>query len=208
MSAFWSGTDTTTMKEYSNDDWSAFLVVNIRGEYKFRVCVWNPITAHEDIDLNILDAKTRAVPKSIKDSVSKLCNKPVTVITNYKKNGKQTSIYDKDEWDRDSYIHSYYGNGYSSHFNHKHEYSGDKIYESSLEIVAEWNDLYTEGLLTFKEWLKEVKNWNRVLKLKKTTFSIKEYTENELQVNSGVYSGYNPTNFIDYGEKNEQNIKV
>lgn len=56
--------------------------------------------------------------------------------------------------------------------------------------------------------MKEVKNWNKILKLKKTTFSIKEYTENELQANSGFYGGYTPTNFIDYGEENEQNIKV
>lgn len=208
MSAFWSGTDTNTMKEYSSDDWSAFLVVNIRGEYKFRVCVWNPIIAHEDIDLNILDAKARTVPKAIRDSVSKLCNKPVTVMTNYKKNGKQTSLYNTRDWDRDSYIHNYYGNGYQSSYGHKHGYSGDQIYDSSLEIVAEWNDLYTEGQFTFKEWLKEVKNWNKILKLKKASFSIKEYTENELQLNSGIYSGYNPTNFVDYGEENEQNIKV
>tara|TARA_R110000787_G_scaffold3780_1_gene14573 strand:+ start:1243 stop:2142 length:900 start_codon:yes stop_codon:yes gene_type:complete len=208
MSAFWSGTDTNTMKEYKNDDWSAFLVVNIRGEYKFRVCIWNPITAHEDIELHILDSKPKTVPKSIKDSVSKLCNKPVTVMTNYMKNGKQTSIYDKDEWDRDSYIHNYYGNNYKSHFDRKQGFSGDKMYDSSLEILGEWNDLYTEGQFTFKEWLKEVKNWNKILKLKQSTFSIKEYTENELQVNSGFYGGYNPTSFIDYGEGNEQNIKV
>jgi len=201
MSAFWSGTDTNTMKEYKNDDWSAFLVVNIRGEYKFRICIWNPIIAHEDIELHILDAKPKAVPKSIKDSVSKLCNKPVTVMTNYMKNGKQTS-------DRDSYIHNYYGGNYQSHFDHKHGFSGDKMYDSSLEILGEWNDLYTEGQFTFKEWLKEVKNWNKILKLKQSTFSIKEYTENELQVNSGFYGGYNPVNFIDYGEGNEQNIKV
>ena len=210
MSAFWSGTDTNTMKEYANDDWSAFLVVNIRGDYKFRVCVWNPIKAYEDTELKVIDAKTRSIPKAIKDSVSKLCNKPVTAITNYKygKKGTQTSIYDKDDWEKDSYAYNYYGYNYQSNFGHKHGFSGDKMFDSTLDILNEWNELYTEGEFTFKEWLKEVKSWNKLLKRKKTTFSIKEFTANELQLNSGFYSGYNPTDFIDYEEENEQNIKV
>ena len=210
MSAFWSGTDTNTMKEYANDDWSAFLVVNIRGDYKFRVCVWNPIKAHEDTELKVIDAKTRSIPKAIKDSVSKLCNKPVTAITNYKygKKGTQTSIYDKDDWEKDSYAYNYYGYNYQANHGHKHGFSGDKMFDSTLDILNEWNELYTEGEFTFKEWLKEVKSWNKLLKRKKTTFSIKEFTANELQLNSGFYSGYNPTDFIDYEEENEQNIKV
>jgi proteasome lid subunit RPN8/RPN11 len=98
MGAFWSGTDTETMKEYSKGDWSAFLVVNIRGEYKFRICVWNPIEAYKDTELNILNAKPKVISKTIKDSVSKLCSKPVTAITTNNKKwdtGQQTSLYNQ-----------------------------------------------------------------------------------------------------------------
>ena len=210
MSAFWSGTDTNTMKEYANDDWSAFLVVNIRGDYKFRVCVWNPIKAYEDTELKIIDGKIRSIPKAIKDSVSKLCNKPVTAIANYKysKIGKQTSIYDKDDWEKDSYLYNYYGYNYQANLGHKPGFSGNKMFDATIDILTEWNELYTEGEFTFKEWLKEVKNWNKLLKQKKANFSIKELTDNELHLNAGYYSGYNPMDIIDYGEENEQNIKV
>ena len=210
MSAFWSGTDTSTMKEYASGDWSAFLVVNIRGDYKFRVCIWNPIQAYEDIELQVIDGKRRTIPKAIKDSVSKLCNKPTTVITNYKStNDKQTSLYDID-----NYRYGYYGhgasyiNGHQSNFSYKDQSSDDKMLDSTIEILSEWNDLYTDGLIDFKEWLKEVKNWNKFLKRKKAGFSIKEFSTNELQLNSGFYTGYDPADFIDYGEENEQNIKI
>ena len=54
MSAFWSGTDTNTIDEFSDGDFSFALVVNLKEEYKFRVSVWKPIEVHEDVDLDTL----------------------------------------------------------------------------------------------------------------------------------------------------------
>lgn len=63
---FWSGTDTDTMTEYKSGDWSMFLVVNVRGEYKFRVQYWNPFEMGEDIELTILNSTSEyKVPKNI-----------------------------------------------------------------------------------------------------------------------------------------------
>lgn len=212
MGAFWSGTDTTTMKEYSSGDWSAFLVVNIRGEYKFRVCVWNPISAHEDTELTVLNGKTRTIPKTITAQVKKLCEKPEYKPTkwtgyNYRtvaRNGnslstvQQYNLYDPDPM------------GIVT--NHcavvDTEKDDNPLHRSTTEIVTEWNDLYTEGAFTFKEWLKEVKRWNAVLKRKQASFLVKELTENELHLNAGFYTGYNAEDFIDYGEEHEPNIKV
>ena len=72
MGAFWSGTDTNTINEFSDGDFSFALVVNLKEEYKFRVSIWKPLEAHEDVELNIL-TKEKNVPKKIEDEVKELC---------------------------------------------------------------------------------------------------------------------------------------
>ena len=74
MGAFWSGTDTNTIDEYSDGDFSFALVVNLKEEYKFRVSVWKPIETHEDVELEVLNNE-RKVKQSIINEVDKLCNK-------------------------------------------------------------------------------------------------------------------------------------
>ena len=202
MSAFWSGTDTTTMEEYSSGDWAAFLVVNIRGEYKFRVCLWNPIKAHEDIELNIINGKPKRIPKAIKDSVSELCTKSTTSLTKFNgssfvnrinRNIRQTSLYDDHEW-----------TGWQKSFSNDE----DPLLTKTVEMIEEWCDAYIEGTFGFKEWLKLTKTWNKMLKGMDKTFDIKELTENELLQNSGIYAGFDARDLVNLGELNGQNIKV
>ena len=207
MQAFWSGTDTSTMKEYSSGDWSAFLVVNIRSEYKFRICVWNPIEAHKDIELNILGQKARKVPKTIKDTVSKLCSSP-KVVTGGWKNTNQVSIYDRYDGSFGyNYGYNYYGYSYNDSKIPIHLRNTTKFKET-IDFIEELNDRYIEGQVTFKDWLKSVKSWNDELKEDKLRYSISEVTENELHSKCGIYAGYDPTELINYEGKNEQNIKV
>lgn len=202
MAAFWSGTDTNTMKEYKSGDWSAFLVVNIRGEYKFRICVWNPIQAHEDIEINILGQKEASVPKYIKDSVNKLCKEPSTSIVNISK-GKQTSLYTRNNNNYNYHYGSY--NMFSNDdardiYSYNHSFESDHLYNSTLNIVNELVDLYVEGDFTYEEWLKEIKMWNKTLKKKKASFDIKELTMNELQQKSTIYTGYDANNLLNLKE--------
>ena len=77
MSAFWSGTDITAIDEYSDGDFSFALVVNLKGEYKFRVSVWNPVEAHQDTELEIIDMKHRCT-KKMKEEVKTLCSRPTS----------------------------------------------------------------------------------------------------------------------------------
>ena len=214
MSAFWSGTDTSTMKEYESGDWSAFLVVNIRGEYKFRVCVWNPISAHEDTELTILGAKARTVPKTIVTQVKKLCEKPVYTPTKWtgygygtilSKPGVSTNGHNRHQLALDNAAAVA---DYEAGWGPVNDKTADPLHDSTVEILTEWNGMYTEGTFTFKEWLKEVKKWNVVLKRKQASFLVKELTENELHLNAGFYTSYNAEDFIDYGEEYESDIKV
>ena len=85
MSAFWSGTDITAIDEYSDGDFSFALVVNLKGEYKFRVSVWQPVEAHQDVELEIINAKHRCT-KKMKEEVKTLCSKP-SYSYSWKRNG-------------------------------------------------------------------------------------------------------------------------
>ena len=74
MSAFWSSTDIKAIDEFNEGDFSFALVVNLKGEYKFRVSVWNPVEAHQDVSLEI--AGPGKVTKAMKEEVKELCSKP------------------------------------------------------------------------------------------------------------------------------------
>jgi len=204
MKAFWSGTDTNTMEEYSGGDWSAFLVVNIRGEYKFRVCVWNPIAAYEDIEISIIDAKPKSIPKTIQDSVDKLCSEPKTVLND------QLSLngYNKT-YNTELYSHYFGDSNYSQVTkSNKSVVTDDPMFDYTVEQIINLNDLYVEGTFTYKEWLRSIKQVNMTLKSKGLNFNIDELTENELQQKSSIYTGYSPEDIIHYRNKNEKNIKV
>ena len=76
MNAFWSGTDIAAIDEFSDGDFSFALVVNLKGEYKFRVSVWSPVEAHQDVELEVYNIRSRRT-KKIKSEVAELCSKPV-----------------------------------------------------------------------------------------------------------------------------------
>jgi len=83
MSAFWSGTDITAIDEFNEGDFSFALVINLKEEYKFRVSMWKPFEVHEDVDLEIVDAKPRCT-KKMAEEVKELCDKPTyTTSTGY-----------------------------------------------------------------------------------------------------------------------------
>ena len=93
MSAFWSGTDKTAIDEFDEGDFSFALVVNLKGEYKFRVSIWRPFAVHEDTELEILERKNRC-DKKMKAEVKELCSKPSYNYTSWKK-------------DKNSYVYGY-----------------------------------------------------------------------------------------------------
>ena len=90
MAAFWSNTDLTAIEEFNEGDFSFALVINLKGEYKMRVSVWDPIEVHNDVELNILRKET-SVSKSIKDQVEELCETPTYKSTGWTYGGYQTN---------------------------------------------------------------------------------------------------------------------
>ena len=89
MSAFWSGTDTSTIDEYKDGDLSFALVVNVKGDYKCRVSLWKPFVVHQDVELNIInDISGYKIPRKIETEVVEACTQLVAH-NGYFRNGNQ-----------------------------------------------------------------------------------------------------------------------
>ena len=95
MAAFWSGTDLTAIDEFEEGDFSFALVVNLKGEYKFRISVWRPLEVHQDVELEIM--YNSKASKKMEQEVKDLCEKPTiswkqNTYNNYKRGyGYQSS---------------------------------------------------------------------------------------------------------------------
>ena len=76
MSAFWSGTDLSSIDEYGEgeSDLSFALVVNLKEEYKCRVSVWKPVEIHQDVELEIVGKEEEVeIPLEIVTEVKAKC---------------------------------------------------------------------------------------------------------------------------------------
>ena len=94
MSAFWSGTDLSSIEEYGEgeSDLSFALVVNLKEEYKCRVSVWKPVEIHQDVELNIIGKEdTIEIPLDIMTEVKAKCETR-SISTTYNRNTKQLSL--------------------------------------------------------------------------------------------------------------------
>ena len=102
MQAFWSGTDTNTIDEYSDGDLSFALVVNVKEEYKCRVSVWKPFTMHEDVELNIVSKANDKfkIPRKIETEVVEACSVPKYRHTHTKNSYQRTFWGETDKKDR------------------------------------------------------------------------------------------------------------
>lgn len=171
MKAYFSSTDTDTMKEYKGGKFSMSLVVNIREEYCFRVSVWDPIVTHEELELDII-GQERTLSKNILKEVKNKCTKPTpTAVTIYKGGKKYTQHYkSKDQLELDDWNMS---------FEHKEAVDTD-TYNSLFEAMDELNTEYVKGE-GYPEWLRKVKLINAQLKQRKSIYSIPEMSRNELE---------------------------
>jgi proteasome lid subunit RPN8/RPN11 len=143
MDAFWSGTDLTAIKEYSDGDFSFALVINLKGKHIFRVSSWKPFEMHVDTKVELLDGEERKIPKKILNDVEKLCTKPVYNYKTYQygkvintANPKQTSLIKPTNVDSDMEA------------------------RRAIELVTSLNYRFAAGELTFKEWVRVVESYN------------------------------------------------
>ena len=143
MDAFWSGTDLTAIKEYSDGDFSFALVINLKGKHIFRVSSWKPFEMHVDTKVELLDGEERKIPKKVLNDVEKLCTKPAYNYKTYQygkvintANSKQTSLIKPTNVDSDMEA------------------------RRAIELITSLNYRFAAGELTFKEWVRVVESYN------------------------------------------------
>jgi hypothetical protein len=166
MSAFWSGTDKTAIDEFDEGDFSFALVVNLKGEYKFRVSIWKPFAVHEDTELEILERKNRC-DKKMKAEVKELCSKPSYNYTPWKK-GKSNYTY-----------------GYRSSDQLLEEAAKDprqerlpfnttvrKTYTEIVEEIDGFNEDLIAGTITYSNYVKAIEDLNAELSKEHSMFKV------------------------------------
>ena len=157
MDAFWSGTDLTAIKEYSDGDFSFALVINLKEEYKLRVSVWKPIECHEDVELTIVGA-TKKVPKKIIDEVTEKCS---SITYSYPKSTAWRQGISTEKSNQMTLMDTTKVGGQKSN----QELSGDSHdYIYAYTLIDEMNKQYCDGRLTYEGWIAKAKQVNKLLK--------------------------------------------
>ena len=186
MGAFWSGTDTNTIDEFNEGDFSFALVVNLKEEYKFRVSVWQPIECHEDVDLTIL-GEGKKVNQSIINEVNALCEKEsygrvhtdntMQRLPNYNNNNslQQPNLFDKRS------------NTY------------DTEYVLILSFVEKLNNKLVAGAIDYKEYSDKIDHMNNELQAGDSDYKVRLIVQGDQE--QVLY--LNASDFIDSAEDDD-----
>ena len=172
MDAFWSGTDLTAIKEYSDGDYSFALVINLKEEYKLRVSVWKPFEIHEDVELNII-SQEKKVPKSIAEEVEEKCT-PLHAAVTY------GSGWQKGKSNQMSLANTEAINDGGQSVNL--DLSGDtEDYIYAYKSIEALNRDCSVGQISYNQWVTGVSYHNNVLQEKyKSIYKIELMTESAL----------------------------
>jgi len=184
MAAFWSGTDLTAIKEYSDGDYSFALVINLKEEYKLRISVWKPFEIHEDVELTII-GKCKSIPKRILDEVEEKCSK-IIINSGYVRNGWNNTVEKSNQMTLvDTGTTKLGGQRYN---NYSAELSGDSPdYVYAYNQVDEMNKEYCDGRLTYEGWIAKAKQINAILQnTYKSIYLIDLITESILEQESMI----------------------
>ena len=156
MQAFWSGTDTSTIDEFSDGDFSFALVVNLKEEYKFRVSVWKPMEVHEDVELEILSAD-KAVKQSIINEVNKLCEKESYSYNKLKSNNINRLAVDNQVtlWERNEDI------------------PDDKEYIQLATAIEQLNDRLIKGDIIYIDYYNRLSDINQQLEAANSDYKVR-----------------------------------
>ena len=162
MAAFWSSTDLTAIDEYSDGDFSFALVINLKGEYKFRTSIWKPFEVHQDVELEILrDAKCS---KQMEKEVEDLCS---TIVRTY-----------TPTWTRNGYQSTDQRQGRLALGAGKHATLAEHTFTDLTVEVDELNDSLVDGSIDYKEYSTKIRGINTKLEAKKSPYMVQLISEN------------------------------
>ena len=208
MGAFWSSTDTQNMEDQCSNGWAASLVINIRGEYKFRVNFYEPIETYSDTEITIVNHKTAKIPKNIVNEVKAKCSKP-------------TYTY-KSVWKNNSYgNYKQYNNQLVIPGTSHEVYRNFTVRNNWYELYADLRDKldeYIEGTLQWKDLKSWIDKENKKNAAQGNDYYILEFDEDDLQTamlddNSGYTAMYGVADYDQFiacrnGEREKVNNEL
>ena len=175
MSAFWSGTDIKAIDEFNEGDFSFALVVNLKGEYKFRVSVWKPFEMHSDEELEIMGAKSRCT-KRMKEEVKSLCSKPTSTYKgtySWRKNGVY-SYKSSDQLLKDA-AEDPRQERLPFHSIASETVAAGNKFNTFADVVEEVDDINSDlmsGTITYRDYEKSMGILNHKLKEQKSIYAV------------------------------------
>jgi len=186
MKAFWSPTDITAIEEYDDGDFSFALVVNLKGEYKFRVSVWQPVQAHEDVELDIV--RSSRCNKNMSKEVENLCSKH-SYSYSWKKSGVNKTGYgyrSKDQIVDPAQERLPFRTSYNTQYtqseidNYNRSYQNKLMFQEIVEEIDDINSEAMEGTMDYKEYTNKVNILNERLKKEHSCYEVTLIPENKL----------------------------
>ena len=154
MGVQWSGTDTSTMKEGSNGDYSMSLVVNLKGEHTFRVSWWKPMAGHIDTKVKIAGPEF-SVTKKMEDNFNNLVTKEARAIVKTTTHNNRYNGY--HDWRTKYKQPGNYGPGYvDAELMDKTESLQEK-YCNTMDSLME--QAFTDQL----KWPQFMKKWDKII---------------------------------------------
>jgi len=186
MGAFWSGTDKTAIDEYSDGDFSFALVVNLKGEYKFRVSVWKPVEVHEDVDLEV--QRPSRCNKNMSKEVENLCSK-LSYNYSWKKPGNTVSYgyksSDQVKDPRQGHLPfrtntRHYTSDDLEMLSYNRSYSTKMLFQEIVEEIDDINQEAIDGSIDYKEYTVKVGVLNERLKQEKSCYEVTLIPEGKL----------------------------
>jgi len=204
MSANWSGTDTDTIEETKANDWTASLLINLKGDHKLRIQYFKPIEASVDIDIEVLGQAKNQIPQDIIKEVFDKCEEQTRSYTTY--GGSSNGIirhYGKHS--QPSLFKNPHGNGITDGVAPINMAQANQLslYQTGFEgidddfVTAYIDDLNTKYIkteITYAQWRECVRESNK--ELKSHGMKIIEFKRKKLD--KIVYTTSGPEEFISY----------
>ena len=178
MDAFWSGTDIKAIKEYDEGDFSFALVVNLKGEYKFRVSVWNPVEAHQDVELEVI--RPARCTKAMSKEVEELCNKSIPTYQNgnYSYRAGQGWKMPEEKGEKRQERIPFHSTAGLMAMSGKGETK--KIsYSELVDVVEEMHDDLAQGVSDYKQYKQDFDELSKELEREESLFTIKLIPESD-----------------------------
>ena len=161
MGAFWSTTDLKAIEESSDGDFGFALVINLRGEYKFRVSIWQPYPMYKDVDLTF-ESDQKAIPVSILKEVKALCSKP-TAMTTYNYNNTRNG-------------YNYVSPEYRQFNMFEYETSFNRVWDG----IDKLNTKFVCGEIKYPKYKQKLEHMNKLLSKTDSGLSINIPVEDDL----------------------------